>query len=223
MPPVRRGASLFVGRTVISLVLVCVVSLLIGCDILRSDLRRLAGKSDGTLVANIGMPLAEVQGHSTLQLAASVHYPTGEELSAANARFDFEVAGTNIRFPGCRYYWLMTGEHNNARLNMISVGTSAKHLNVDELAAAFTNVAQRLRQDGWLQGHLHMQPPPQFVPPNKLPWGNLFAWAKGDTLMLLRDKRMDDEKPGEDEHSGEFILYVELYPRAYEHYKHWEF
>ena len=41
--------------------------------------------------------------------------------------------------------------------------------------------------------------------------------------MLLRDKRMDDEKPGEDEHAGEYIMYVELHPRDDKFYKDWEF
>jgi hypothetical protein len=61
------------------------------------------------------------------------------------------------------------------------------------------------------------------VVPNKLPWGNLFAWAKGNTLLLLRDKRMDEHKAGEDERAGEFILNIELYPRGYDNYKDWEF
>jgi hypothetical protein len=41
--------------------------------------------------------------------------------------------------------------------------------------------------------------------------------------MLLRDKRMDEEKPGEDERAGEYILYVELSPRGEEIYRDWEF
>jgi hypothetical protein len=68
-----------------------------------------------------------------------------------------------------------------------------------------------------------MEPPAQFVPPKKRPWGNLFVWAKGDTVMMLRDKRMDEEKPGEEESAGEYIMYVELHPRHDESYKVWEF
>ena len=222
----RRGSAAqhasFI-RAGVTLLLAAATLLSAGCDILRSDLNGLSGRSEGTLMANMGMTLEEVQGRSTLKLAPSVRYPTGEQMTAGGARFDFEVAGTKIRFEGCRYYWLMTHQHGDSKLETVNVGASPDKLNVDNLAAAYSRVARQLREDGWLQGHLHKEPPAQFVPPKKRPWGNLFVWAKGDTLMMLRDKRMDDEKPGEDESAGEYIMYVELHPRYDESYKVWEF
>jgi hypothetical protein len=204
------------------LLLALAMSLSIACQGLRSVIISLSGKSEGKLVANAGMTLAEVQSRSSLKLASIVHYPSGEELTAGGGRFDFAVAGTAIHFEGCRYYWLMTGKHD-VKLDTISVGVSPEKLNVEQLSTAYQRLERQLREDGWLQGHLHLQSPPQFVPPKTVPWGNLFAWSRDDTLMLLRDKRMDEEKPGEDERAGEFILYVELYPRAYENYRDWEF
>jgi hypothetical protein len=223
----RRGGSAaqhasFI-RAGVKLSLASAMLLLAACDILRSDLNALAGRSEGTLVANMGMTLEEVKGRSTLKLAPSVRYPTGEEMTAGGARFDFEVAGTKIRFEGCKYYWLMTHQAGDSKLETVNVGASPDKLNVDKLAAAYSRVAQQLREDGWVQAHLHAEPPAQFVPPKKRPWGNLFVWAKGDTLMMLRDKRMDDEKPAEDESAGEYIMYVELHPRHDESYKVWEF
>jgi hypothetical protein len=222
----RRGSAAqhaFFIRAGLTLSLASAIILSAACDIVRSDLNSLAGKSEGTLVANMGMTLEEVRGRSTLKLAPSVHYPTGEEMTAGGARFDFEVAGTSIRFESCRYYWLMTHQHGDLKLETVNIGASPDKLNVDKLAAAYSRVTQQLREDGWLQGHLHAELPAQFVPPKKRPWGNLFVWAKGDTLMMLRDKRMDDEKPGEDEYAGEYIMYVELHPRHDESYKVWEF
>jgi hypothetical protein len=73
---VRFGATLF---------LVLAVSLSAACQDLRSVLYGLAGKSEGKLVVNVGMTLAEVQSRSTLKLAPSVHYPSGEELTAGGA------------------------------------------------------------------------------------------------------------------------------------------
>jgi len=210
-------------RAGVTLSLASAILLSAACNILPSGLNALAGKSEGTLVANMGMTLEEVQGRSTLKLAPTVHYPTGEEMTAGGARFDFEVAGTKIRFEGCRYYWLMTHQHGDSKLETVNIGASPNKLNVVKLAAAYDRVAQQLREDGWLQGHLHMESPDEFVPPKKRPWGNLFIWAKGDTLMMLRDKRMDEEKPGEEESAGEYIMYVELHPRHDESYKIWEF
>ncbi len=210
-------------RVGVTLSLASAILLSAACNILPSGLNALAGKSEGTLVANMGMTLEEVQGRSTLKLAPTVHYPTGEEMTAGGARFDFEVAGTKIRFEGCRYYWLMTHQHGDLKLETVNIGASPDKLNIVKLAAAYDRVAQQLREDGWLQGHLHMETPAQFVPPKKRPWGNLFVWAKGDTVMMLRDKRMDDEKPGEEESAGEYIMYVELHPRHDESYKVWEF
>ena len=210
-------------RAGVTLSLASAILLSAACNILPSGLNALAGKSEGTLVANMGMTLEEVKGRSTLKLAPTVHYPTGEEMTAGGARFDFEVAGTKIRFEGCRYYWLMTHQHGDLKLETVNIGASPDKLNVNKLAAAYDRVAQQLREDGWLQGHLHLETPAQFVPPKKRPWGNLFVWAKGDTVMMLRDKRMDDEKPGEEESAGEYIMYVELHPRYDESYKVWEF
>jgi hypothetical protein len=102
-------------------VLALTVSQSTACQNLRSVLRGLSGKSEGKLVANVGMTLADVQSRSTLKLATSVHYPSGEEMTAGGARFDFEVAGTGIH-GGLPVLLLMTGKHD-AKLDTISAGT----------------------------------------------------------------------------------------------------
>ena len=93
---------------------------------------------------------------------------------------------------------------------------------MEQLARAYQLVEQQLRADGWLRA-TNTCSPTAVRAAEEVAVGNLFVWARGDMLMLLRDKRMDDEKPGEDERAGEYILYIELYPRGDELYREWEF
>ena len=80
-----------------ALTLALLVALVGGCDIFREEFYQRTGKSEGTLVANIGMPLEEVERRSTLKLSAGFHAPSGETEKSAQAVFDLELSGTGVR------------------------------------------------------------------------------------------------------------------------------
>lgn len=82
------------------LVLGCLV--LCACD--EADFYRAFGVSQGTLVADLGMPMAEVQRRSSLKLHESRLGRASWDYTGGNAYFDFELAGSPVRFKGCSMY-----------------------------------------------------------------------------------------------------------------------
>jgi hypothetical protein len=171
------------------------------------------GPSEGVLVARIGMTVDEMRRRSTLVLAESVGSAlTGSTTVAGSGVFDFEVADTGTRFPRCRYYFIVTGNHGDPKIESMSIGISTEKVPRAELVAANRRVQDQLARDGWRTGrfvyatealqHLHGGA-------TESPRG--FYWVKGDTLLRLESRRMDDEQPGEDpETAGEWIQFVEL-------------
>src|SRR6478735_9795421 len=59
------------------------------------------GSSQGLLVARPGMTIAQVKAASSLPIVAKDDSPA----IGAGGVFDFEVAGTGLRFTRCRYYF----------------------------------------------------------------------------------------------------------------------
>jgi hypothetical protein len=171
------------------------------------------GPSEGVLVARIGMPIEEMRQRSSLALAKSVgSVLTGSTTVAGSGVFDFEVADTGTRFPRCRYYFIVTGNHGDPRIESMSIGISTEKVSRAELIAANQRVQEQLGRDGWRTGrfvyateelqHLHGGA-------TESPRG--FYWVKGDTLLRLESKHMDEEQAGEDpETAGEWIQFVEL-------------
>jgi TonB family protein len=106
--------------------------------------------SDGKLVANVGMPLEEVQKNSTLRLAE----PNGQAdssgataISAENVDFDFELAGTGLKFEWSRSYMLQLDENRN--VSKISIEVAQRNETWRELRLNMLDIAEWLDVKGW--------------------------------------------------------------------------
>ncbi len=106
--------------------------------------------SDGRLVANVGMPLEEVQKLSTLKLAE----PNGQAdstgataISAENVDFDFELAGTGMKFDWSRSYMLQLDENRN--VSKISIEVAQRNETWRELRHNMLDIAEWLDVKGW--------------------------------------------------------------------------
>jgi hypothetical protein len=107
------------------------------------------GASHGTLVARPGMSIAEVKRASTLPIDAPDDAPAIGE----GVVFDFEVAGTGIRLPRCRYYFASTYTHDRAHIEGMSIGASTAKATRAEVEAADERLRRALVVDGWRAGH----------------------------------------------------------------------
>ena len=73
----------------------------------EADLRRMADVSEGTLVAGLGMPMREVMKRSSLKFGrrlALAGMSSGSYANSGDGYFDFELAGSGLRFHGCSMY-----------------------------------------------------------------------------------------------------------------------
>jgi len=194
-----------------------------GCDILREEYYQRTGKSEGTLVANIGMPLEEVQKRSTLKLAETFHYPSGESLKASQAVFDLDVADSGLRLERCRFYWLHTLK-NDSHLDHIAIYVTPPTLSRAELDAAEQALRQKLRDTGWLPGRFVYHTPEDQAQHNGDADGYGTYWLRNDVLFILESKRMDDEKPGDNpQTAGQFLQSVKLLTFNAAEHAHLEF
>jgi len=195
-------------------------------DLLGVQFQLPVGASEGVLVANIGMTLDEVRQRSSIPiLEGTVSGLTGDRTVIGSPVFDFAVAGSAIRFERCRYYWIQTGEHGDPHVESINVGVSTNKLTRAELVAANQRVQQQLENDGWQAGQYDFKTPEQqALHGGMTSSGHGYFWRKGETLLQLVGKRMDDETPGEDpESAGEWIQYVQLGPANSSTYSDLEF
>jgi hypothetical protein len=183
-------------------------------------------KSTGTLVANVGVPLEDVEKRSTLKLATPTRINSnGSRMTAGGAVFDWEVANTGLRFENCRYYWLETYEHDDTRLKKLNIGVSPQKIAHTNLLAAERQIQERLQADHWKAGHfVHRTEKEQVLHGGATTSGEGKYWLKDGTLLILSSKRMDEEKRGEDpQTAGEFILVLDLVPRDDSLYSKLEF
>jgi hypothetical protein len=184
------------------------------------------GKSAGVLVANVGMTLDEVRQRSSIPvLEGTLSELTGDRTVIGSPVFDFEIAGSPIRFARCRYYWMQTGGHGDPHIESINIGVSTQKLTRAELVEAHRSAQTQLVQDGWEAGHYNYKTPEQQALHGGITSsGRGYFWRKGGTLLRLVGKRMDDEAPGEDpETAGEWIQTVELGPANDSTYSNLEF
>ncbi len=180
------------------------------------------GGSKGLLVAQPNMTPEEIGRQSTLVLN-QLKNPSGPGVPIADGVvFDFQIPGSAIVFKGCRYYYMSFFTHDPARIEAISIGTSRDKMSVAAVDAADADLRARLKADGWLAGHevykteedrqLHGGA-------TQGPEGDM--WRKGDTVLNIMRKRMDDPVAGEDPATaGEWIQYVDLW--AYQTYPYIE-
>lgn len=118
----------------------------LACD--AGDRARMMDKSQGTLSAAIGMSMKEVAARSTLKLhklptlSKTVNYATG------NAYFDFELAGSSLRFHGCSMYF-MDAEGPEETVTSINVFLTPSRHRWGAFRRELTDTAAKLKADGW--------------------------------------------------------------------------
>jgi hypothetical protein len=131
------------------------------------------------------------------------------------AVFDFRIAGTNIVFPRCRYYFLATYTHDPQRIESINVGTSPAALSRAELDRADLALRQELAADGWLAGHEEYRSEEDRTLHGGLSRGpDGTMWLKSGIIIDIGTRRIDDAAPGDNgETAGRWIQFIDLRSR----------
>ena len=166
----------------------------------------------GTLVAAPGMTVTDMRSGSSLKIDPAVGLP----VYAGGAIFNFHIAGTGIEFPRCRYYYVTTVTKDPSRIDSINLGTASAKMTRTQLDDANAELRARLKADNWETGHeVYRDEEDQQLHggAKRGPEGKL--WLKGDTIVDIEARRMDDPQPGEDPATaGKWIQYVDMSSRA---------
>jgi|GEM_PF-4800058 len=202
--------------------LASVVVLVAGCDIVREVYYERTGQSEGTLVANIGMTMEEVEKRSTLKLGSTFHYPSGGTLTAQQAVFELELAGTGVRFERCRYYWLEAGK-TDARLINITIYATPSDWTWAQVEALQQGMRQKLSAAGWAAGRnvYHTPDAAELSARQGDGYGNF--WLKDDVLLQLDPVPTETQPVGSDPHAGQFTLFIRINPLDWTRYPYLEF
>src|SRR5579885_5988 len=170
----------------------------------------------GTLVAAPGMTIEEMLRGSSLKISQGANPMPGQSQYAGGAIFDFRVAGTGIEFHRCRYYFVTTYTKDPARIEAINVGTSPRKFTRAELGTANAALRARLKADGWLTGHeVYRTGEHQQIHGGRTRGDEGILWLKGDIVLNIEERRLDDPQPGEDlATAGEWIQYIDLRTRS---------
>jgi hypothetical protein len=177
----------------------------------------LAGRSRGVLVANVGMTIDEVRRRSTLPVPeASAERLTGSTNLIAEVVFDLEIADTGTRFERCRYYFITTRPRGDRHVTSMNVGVSPRAWTRAELDEEMKRTQARLRADGWASGRYVYRRPEQIaLHGGKTSAGEGYYWLKGEALIHLEPKRVDEEQRGEDPRAaGKWMLAVQISERS---------
>ena len=177
----------------------------------------LAGKSRGVLVANVGLTVEEIRRRSTLPVAeAGPNRLTGSTNLIAEVVFDLEIAGTGMRFERCRYYFIVTRPRGDLHVESMNVGVSPGARTRAELDEEMASTRERLSADGWAMGRFVYRKPDEIaLHGGKTSEGEGFYWLKGEALLHLEPKRVDDEQRGEDPRTaGRWMLAVHVSERS---------
>jgi hypothetical protein len=169
------------------------------------------GASQGLLVARPGMTIAQVKAASSLPIDAKDDSPA----IGAGGVFDFEVAGTGLRFSRCRYYFASTYSNDRGRIEGMSIGASLHKDSRAAIDAADAALRTRLVADGWRAGHevyRDEQDRTLHGGAERGPDGD--TWLKDEIVLDIERKRMDDAQPDEAAGAGEFIQVISLWARA---------
>jgi hypothetical protein len=159
------------------------------------------GPSQGKLVAAPGMNVEDMQRLSSLKIKGSP-----DSVFAAGGVFDITLGDTGLTLSGIRYYCITTSSKDRTHIDMMSIGTSSRKGTRTELAAANAAVRARLaaghevyrtEQDRTLHGGAERGPAGA-------------VWMKGDIVLHILEKRMDERKPNEASDAGEWIQFVDL-------------
>jgi len=66
--------------------------------------------------------------------------------------FEFRIAGSSVRFPQSRYYWLET-PRNDPHVSVLNIGITPRKMSKPELDAFQYAAQEQLFNDGWMPGH----------------------------------------------------------------------
>jgi len=164
------------------------------------------GRSQGTLVVKPGMSVDEMHRQSSLKIKGSA-----DSVFADGGVFDFTVGDTGLTISGCRYYFITTSSKDRQHIDMMSIGTSNHKVSRSELEAANAALRARLAGDGWLAGHEVYRDAQDRILHGGAARGPAGAvWLKGETVLHILTRRMDDAKAGEARDAGEWIQFVDL-------------
>jgi hypothetical protein len=172
------------------------------------------GRSQGVLVADIGMTFDEVKQRSTLKLKDPRAMRDRTYLDVETAVFDYRIGDSGMHFPESRYYWLATRKNDPPHLAEINIGITPRKMPKPDLEAFQRRLQEQLLADGWMPGH-YLAKSEETV----TLWGGSHTsgdgryWLRGNTLLILETNRMDEQKRDEPPGSGEFILYLDLRPK----------
>lgn len=156
-------------------------------DVQGTLLERYTARSQGRLVAGIGMSVPQMRRASTLVLAGDAGYTT---TIAKPAVFDFQISGTPTIFRGCRLYYMTI---DAAKLvDTVHISIVPAQMSVTELERFQAATRARLHAEGWRQ----LSTPDDF--------------SRGDTWLYLGRARVDDYQSGEAEGAGEWIATIDL-------------
>jgi hypothetical protein len=172
--------------------------------------RMAAGPTLGRLAARPDMAVADMTRQSTLPIDVS----HADAAIAGGGVFDFAIPGTTIEFPGARYYFITTYEHDHSRVQALNIGTSPQKMTRGELDAANAALRARLIGDGWLAGHeIYRGEEDVSLHGGAARGPKGRSWLKDGMVLDIESKRMDDEKLGENPRTaGEWIQFIELWP-----------
>ena len=173
-------------------------------------------RSQGILIANVGMTVEEVRQRSTLPIREPFQTFDGSRKSSEQVVFEFRVAGSNLRFPLSRYYWIET-EKNDSHIKVINVGITPRKMPKRELDAFQRTVQAQLFADGWMPGH-YLADSEKTVRlwAGKHTSGDGRYWLKGSAVLIFHRNRMDEEKRDEPPNAGEYIIAISLWPKDFD-------
>ena len=214
--------ALICGTVPRALTLALIAALGGSCGIFRESYYQRTGKSEGTLVANIGMPLEDVERRSTLKLADGFHAPSGEVEKAAQAVFDLELAGTGVRLERCRQYFLIT-RRDDSRLENIVIYATPSDWTWAQVDAVQQSTRQKLSAAGWTPGRFvyHTSELQALHAGEADGYGNY--WLKDDVLFQIDPRPTETQPVGSDPHAGQFTLYYRINPLRWDDHPHLEF
>jgi len=169
--------------------------LLLACQSLD---KLLAGPSQGTLLAAPGMTFDEVRKSTNFALDSVYHGGSQDYLTLSNAiAFEFQLAGTGLKFERCRFYSLQT-MNPDPKIYYIQIQVE-KNVTWKEAKAALNQTREKLKKEGWTpesfpDGVDENTP----APPRDL----AFTWTKGDLSFTYSARRFPQTITGEDPNQG---------------------
>jgi hypothetical protein len=172
------------------------------------------GKSQGVLVADIGMTIEQVKTRSTLKIKDPRHMGDGSYLGVEDRVFEYRIGDSAVRFPDSRYYWLSTPV-DDTHIKELNIGITPRKIPKPELESFQHRLQAELNADGWMPGHyLAKSEETVTLWGGQRTTGDGRYWLKGNTLLIFETSRMDEEKRDEPPGSGEFILNLAIRPKS---------